>query len=136
MGTNAGRSHYLPVMQVLGRLSLTVGFLALQLASLAGGPGCTIPMGESAATGSGASEMRGMAMAPLAEPDAPDAARHDAPAPVQACATLAPCVYASAAAFVESPVTLLLLPRRTIVGGRETAPAQVVAAPDTPPPRA
>ena len=123
-------------MNVLGRLSLIVGCLALQLASLAGGPGCAIPMSESAGPESGASEMRGMLMAPASPSDAPDSPRQHAPAPVQPCTTLAPCVFASAAAFVDTPVTLTRVPRRMIVTVPEAAPADVVLAPETPPPRA
>ena len=47
--TNAGCTYYLPVLKVFGRLSLIVVFIALQLTSLAGGLGGTIPMGDSAA---------------------------------------------------------------------------------------
>ena len=56
--------YYLPVLKVFGRLSLIVVFIALQLTSLAGGIGCTIPMGDSEAIASGASAVYGMAMAP------------------------------------------------------------------------
>ncbi len=123
-------------MKVLGQLSLIVGFLALQLASLAGGPGCTIPMTADAGEGSGASEMRGMLMVPTSQSDASDTPRQPVPAPVRACTTLAPCVFASAAVFVDTPVTLIQVPRRIIVTVPEAAPADVVVAPDTPPPRA
>ena len=132
-GTNVGYTDYLQTMKALGRLSLIVGFLALQLTSLAGGPGCALPMGESTATGS---DMRAMTMDRTPDTDAPESPRPHAPAPAQACTTMAPCVYASAAAFVDSPVTLMRAPRRVIVPVRDAAPADVVVAPETPPPRA
>jgi len=135
-GTNAGWTNYLPDMKVLGRISLIVGFLALQLTSLAGGPGCTLPIGESEATGSGASGMRGMVMIPTPESEAPDSPREHAPAPVQACTTMAPCVFASAAAFDDSPMTLIHVPRSMIVTVGEAAPADAILAPETPPPQA
>ena len=77
-----------------------------------------------------------MVMAASSQSDAPDSPRQHAPAPVQACTTMAPCVFASAAAFVDTPGALLHVPRRMIVTVGEAAPADVVVAPDTPPPRA
>ena len=137
---------YLAAVKRLSRISLVVGFLALQLTSLAGGPGCSIPAGGTSSSGATAT-MAGMPGMP--DTPASTSSRHSArtdgagtddsdtqqSAPQTPCVTMTVCVFASAPAVVEAPVETLqdvsdVMPPQNVL-----APAAILSAPDTPPPR-
>ena len=137
---------YLAAVKRLSRISLVVGFLALQLTSLAGGPGCSIPAGGTASSGATAAmaSMPGM-------PDTPartssrhsartDGARSDdsdtqQSAPQTPCVTMTVCVFASAPAVVQAPVDALQDVSDVMLPQYAMAPAAILMAPETPPPR-
>ena len=142
-------SRYFACVKRFRRISLVIGFLALQLASLSGGPGCPIPTGGDALNGATAA-MAGMrdmpemiatdAAASENVPAGPDATRSDksashTPAPQAPCTTMAVCAFASAPAVVEAPVNALLDVSDVMLPQYAMALAAILSAPETPPPR-
>ena len=142
-------SRYFACVKRFRRISLVIGFLALQLASLSGGPGCPIPTGGDASNGATAA-MAGMrdmpemiatdAAASENVPAGSDATRSDksdshTPAPQAPCTTMAVCAFASAPAVVEAPVNVLLDVSDVMLPQYAMALAAILSAPETPPPR-
>ena len=134
-------------MKLLSRISLIIGFVALQLTSLSGGPGCPIPTGGGAANGANAgmaamAGMPGMIATDTALSGSHPPAAHatqtdgsDKPTPQAPCTTMSVCTFASAPAVIEAPVDALQEVADVILPQFAMAPAAILLAPETPPPR-
>lgn len=133
----------MPVARLLRLLTLALSFASLQLALLAGGPGCSTP--SAAVGGGGPAAMAGMggsAMevagrtgnAPAAREGEPAAPCGDAAAP-QSCPTMAPCLFAVLVPVAHAEMPTTADPASVVVSVVLTPPS-TTSSPAIPPPRA